>query len=65
MILKMHLVNIMFINTLVNNMFADDTYIFYPHHNIKTISITANKDLNRIRQCFKANKLSLNIKKIF
>ena len=55
----------MFINTFVNNMFADDTYIFYPHHNIKTISITANKDLNRIRQCFKANKLSLNIKKIF
>ena len=39
----------MFVNTLVNIMFADDTYIFYLHHNIKTISIAANKDLNRIR----------------
>ena len=44
-------------------MFADDTNIFYSLHNIKTLFTTVSKELSRIRQWFKANKLGLNIKK--
>ena len=45
-------------------MFADDINLFYSHRNIKTLFTTVNEELNRIGQWFKANKLSLNFKKI-
>ena len=48
---------------LVLIMFAGDTNLFYFHHNIKVLFTKVNKELNRIGQWLKANKLSLNIKK--
>ena len=39
-------------------MFSDDTNFFYSHHQIKTV----NSELEN-SQWFRANKLSLNIKK--
>ena len=47
---------------LVPIVFADDTNLFYAHRNFKTRFPTVNEELNRTGQCFKANKLSLNIK---
>ena len=44
-------------------MFADDTNFFYSHHQIKTLFETVNCELKNISQWFRANKLSLNIKK--
>ena len=44
-------------------MFADDTNFFYSHKNIKGLFYTANSELEKISQWFKANKLSINIKK--
>ena len=44
-------------------MFADDTNLFYSHKNIKGVFYTVNSELEKISQCFKANKLSINIKK--
>ena len=51
-------------NILDPIMFADDTNFFYSHHQIKTLFETVNCELKNIGQWFKANKLSLNIKKI-
>ena len=45
-------------------MFADDTNFFYSHKNIKGLFYTVNSELEKISQWFKANKLSINIKKI-
>ena len=44
-------------------MFADDTNFFYSHKNIKGLFYTVNSELENISQWFKANKLSVNIKK--
>ena len=44
-------------------MFADDTNLFYSHKNIENLFFTMNKELVKINEWFKANKLSLNIKK--
>ena len=44
-------------------MFADDTIFFYSYKNIKGLSYTINSELEKIAQWFKANKLSINIKK--
>ena len=50
-------------NILDPIMFTDDTNLFYPHHQIKTLLETVNCELNNIHQWFRANKLLLNIKK--
>ena len=44
-------------------MFADDTNFFYFHNNNKGLFYTVNSELEKITQWFKANKLSINIKK--
>ena len=44
-------------------MFADDTNLFYSHKNIENLFFTMNNELVKINEWFKANKLSLNIKK--
>ena len=44
-------------------MFADDTNIFYSHQNISSLFMTVNNELDKIGKWFKANKLSLNVKK--
>ena len=44
-------------------MFADDTNFFYSRKNIKGLLYTVNSELEKISQLFKANKLSINIKK--
>ena len=44
-------------------MFADDTNFFYSHKNVKDLFYTVNSELEKISQWFKANKLSINIKK--
>ena len=50
-------------NTLNSIMFADDTNLFYSHKNIENLFFTMNNELVKINEWFKANKLSLNIKK--
>ena len=44
-------------------MFADDTNLFFSHRNISTLFLTVNNELHKIGEWFKANRLSLNIKK--
>ena len=44
-------------------MFTDDINYFYSHKNIKGLSYTINSELEKTSQRFKANKLSINIKK--
>ena len=44
-------------------MFADDTNLFYSHHDIKTFFSTVNEELEKLGGWFTANRLSLNIKK--
>ena len=43
-------------------MFADDN-LFFSHRNISTPFLTINNELHKIGEWFKANRLSLNIKK--
>ena len=50
-------------NILDPIMFADDTNVFYSHHQIKTLFEIVNCELKNISQWFRANILSLNIKK--
>ena len=50
-------------NILGSIMFADDKNLFYSHQNINDLFSTVNSELECINQWFKANKLSLNIKK--
>ena len=45
-------------------MIADDTSSFYSRKTIKGLFYTVNSELQKISQWFKANKLSINIKKI-
>ena len=44
-------------------MFAEDTRLFYFNHKIKVLFETVNCELRNISQWFRANKLSLNMKK--
>ena len=44
-------------------MFIDDTNIFYSHQNVKGLFYPVNSELEKVSQWFKANKLSINIKK--
>ena len=44
-------------------MFTDDTNYFFSHRNILTLFLTVNNELHKIGESFKANRLSLNIKK--
>ena len=59
-----------YINDLPNNapvldltMYADATNLFYFNNDIETLFFTVNMELEKISEWFKANKLSLNIKK--
>ena len=51
------------LNILDSIMFADYTNLFYSHQNINDLFSRVNSELECINQWFKANKLSLNIKK--
>uniref|UniRef100_A0A3P9JDB1 Reverse transcriptase domain-containing protein n=1 Tax=Oryzias latipes TaxID=8090 RepID=A0A3P9JDB1_ORYLA len=44
-------------------LFADDTSVFYSHKDLDTLNNVVNDELDKISTWFKANKLSLNIKK--
>ena len=44
-------------------MFADDTNCIYFHKNIEGLFYAVNSELEKVSQWFKANKLSINIKK--
>ena len=50
-------------NVLDPIMFADDTNLFYSHHDIKTLFSAVNEKLEKVEGWFTANRLSLNIKK--
>ena len=43
--------------------FADDTNLFFSHNDIQTLTHTINSEMLELSDWFKANKLSLNIKK--
>jgi hypothetical protein len=44
-------------------MFADDSNLFYSHHNLEMLFTTVNKELLIINSWFKCNKLSINASK--
>ena len=44
-------------------MFADDRNLFYEHKDLKTLFSLVNQELQKINECFEANKLSLNVGK--
>ena len=44
-------------------LFADDTNIMYADNSINNLTLTVNRELNKLACWFKANKLSLNLKK--
>ena len=51
---------------VISIIYADDTNLFYPTNDIETLFSTVNRlnmELGKICEWFKANKLSLNIKK--
>ena len=50
-------------NLLSFVLFADDTNIFLSHPDIDTLINTFNREINHVTNWFKANKLSLNVKK--
>ena len=50
-------------NILTPIIFADDTNLFFSHASIKDLFQTMNSELENFNTWFKANKLSLNIKK--
>ncbi len=61
---------ILYINDCANDlqnselfMFADDTNLFSAGHNIPDLERSVNAELNILSEWFKANRLSLNIKK--
>ena len=43
--------------------FADDTNLFFSNCDIPVLFATVNSELSKIKQCFFANKLSLNVTK--
>ena len=51
---------------VISIIYADDTNLFYPTNDVETLFSTVNRlnmELGKISEWFKANKLSLNIKK--
>lgn len=50
-------------NLLNSIMFGKGKNMFYSHLDIKTLSMTIKNKLRKIRQWFRANTLSLNVKK--
>ena len=44
-------------------MYTEDTNLFYSNNDIETLFSTVNMELEKFSESFKANKLSLNIKK--
>ena len=44
-------------------LFADDTNLFFSHNDIQTLTHIINSELLGLSDWFKANKLSLNVKK--
>ena len=44
-------------------MFADDTNLIFSHKDVKTPFHTLNTESVKVNHWFKANKLSLNVKK--
>ena len=44
-------------------LFAVDTNIFFSHSNLESLYLIVNGELNRLTDWFRANKLSVNIKK--
>ena len=44
-------------------LFADDTNLFYSNHNIYDLVSTVNSELSKLCEWFRANRLSLNVKK--
>ena len=44
-------------------LYVGDTNLFYSNNDIETLFSTVNMELEKISEWFKANKLSLNIKK--
>ena len=50
-------------NILDPIMFADDTNLFFSHRNVSTLFLTVNNEMHKIEEWFKANRLSLKIKK--
>ena len=44
-------------------MYANDTNLFYSNNDIETLFSAINMELEKISEWFKANKLSLNVKK--
>ena len=62
---------IIYINDIVNTslvlndvLFADDTNLFASHTNLDTLINILNKELDKVSNWLKVNKLSLNIKKL-
>ena len=43
--------------------FADDTNIFLHHSHLSILQTMSNAELDKLSECFKSNRLSLNIKK--
>lgn len=61
---------LIYINDLPNNsdilntiIFADDTNLFHSHHDLNSLINIVNTELEKFSSWFKANRLSLNIKK--
>ena len=61
---------IIYINDIVNTssvlnyvLFADDANLFASHKNLDTLINILNKELDKVSNWLKVNKLSLNIKK--
>ena len=61
---------IIYINDIINSssflnfvLFADDTSVFYSHSNFNHLVNLLNRELSKISQWFKCNKLSLNVNK--
>ena len=44
-------------------LFADDTNLFFSHNDIQTFTHIINSEMLGLSNWFKANKLSLNVKK--
>ena len=61
---------LIYINDVINSssvfdfhLFADDSYLFYSHRDLRHLEETVNRELSELMHGFCANKLSLNIDK--
>ena len=50
-------------NVLEFILFADDTNLFYSHKNQSSLANVINREIHKLSEWFRANKLSINIKK--